>query len=240
MPVLARSGASMTRIPSSAYAPVNETNPLGLAGFICSLIGLVSVGILSPVGLILSLVALGRQPKGFAIAGVILGLLGTCGGLLLVVFALTFGVAVLLAAVGIFMFSQSERIELTADMAKIAAKAQHYKEQNRGIAPAGLEILNLDQPALTDPWNNRYTYVLTTENPGYNIISNGEDGKSGTADDISLRTLDQYWKGAMKDFKRQMKEMEEWDSPSDQAGASSSAPSTGPSTQPAEPAEGDG
>ena len=46
-----------------------ETNGLGLAGFIVSLVGICSGGVLSPIGLVLSIVGLFREPRGFAIAG---------------------------------------------------------------------------------------------------------------------------------------------------------------------------
>ncbi|MBC7834911.1 MAG: hypothetical protein H7Y88_07400 [Phycisphaerales bacterium] len=54
-----------------------QENGLGLAGFIVSLIGLISCGILSPIGLIMSWIAKSREPKGLAIAGVVLGLVGS-------------------------------------------------------------------------------------------------------------------------------------------------------------------
>lgn len=52
-------------------------NGLGLASFVVSILGLVSAGILSPVGAVMGFIALRREPKGFAIAGLILGLLGS-------------------------------------------------------------------------------------------------------------------------------------------------------------------
>lgn len=64
---------------SPQFAPstrVQSSNSLGVAGFILSLIGIVLCGPLTLVGLILSLFALGRQPRGFAIAGLIIGVLG--------------------------------------------------------------------------------------------------------------------------------------------------------------------
>jgi general secretion pathway protein G len=190
------------------YQQVRQANGLGVAAFICSLVGLFTGGILSPIGLILSLVALGRQPRGMAVAGLILGLLGTCGGIVLVIVILAFGLAVALAAVGIFAFTQSERIELTADMAKIAVAAEEFKRDNRDVAPAGVEVLNLEPSTLNDPWGHPYRYILVAEEPGYDVISDGQDGKAGTPDDVSLGKLDRYWEGAMDDFERQMKEMD--------------------------------
>lgn len=42
-----------------------------------SLVGLFLAGIISPVGAIMGLIAMRREPKGFAIAGFVLGLLGS-------------------------------------------------------------------------------------------------------------------------------------------------------------------
>src|SRR5438105_4112972 len=54
-----------------------RTNGLGIAGFIISLLAIPTLGLLSPVALLLSLIALLRRPRGFAFAGFIIGLLGT-------------------------------------------------------------------------------------------------------------------------------------------------------------------
>lgn len=74
------------------------SNSAGLAGFVISLVGLLSCGLLSPVGLIISMMGLKREPKGLAIAGVVIGLVGS----LWVIVALVFGLfAVILAALGL-------------------------------------------------------------------------------------------------------------------------------------------
>ena len=62
------------------YPPQYRTpsNGLGIAGFIVSLVGIVgSCGLLCPVGLLMSIIAMRREPRGFAIAGLIIGLLGS-------------------------------------------------------------------------------------------------------------------------------------------------------------------
>ena len=61
------------QIPPS---PPIQSNGLGTAGFVVSLIGLLTCGVLSIFGLGLSLFGLGKNPKGFAIAGTIMGLIG--------------------------------------------------------------------------------------------------------------------------------------------------------------------
>ena len=50
------------------------SNGIGMAGFICSLVGLFTCGVLFPIGLILSFVGLFFEPRGFAIAGVCISL----------------------------------------------------------------------------------------------------------------------------------------------------------------------
>lgn len=62
--------------PETGYEPP-EQNGLGLAAFIVSLVGLFSVGILSPVAVIMGAIAMRRDPKGFALAGLIIGLFGS-------------------------------------------------------------------------------------------------------------------------------------------------------------------
>ncbi len=60
-----------------AARPRPRSNGLGVAGFVTSLVGLLTCGVLSPFGLMLSVPALVRGPRGFAMAGTVLGLIGT-------------------------------------------------------------------------------------------------------------------------------------------------------------------
>lgn len=175
-----------------------QSNAMGIAGFVCSLVGLVSVGSLSPVGLILSLIGLGREPRGLAIAGVILGVLGTCGwGIFWLIWILLIaaGVGIALGAAAFFALSEPVRGELTVDMGVIAAAIENYRERE-GYLPANLTLLGLDEQALTDPWGNQYHYVFLEESPGYDLISYGKDGQFGTDDDILLSKLPEYWASA--------------------------------------------
>ena len=63
--------------PEDRWDHQPNENGLGLASFIVSIFGLVSAGILSPVGAVMGLIAIRREPRGFAIAGLIIGLLGS-------------------------------------------------------------------------------------------------------------------------------------------------------------------
>lgn len=66
-------------------SPVQQTvviqqapsNGLGTAGFVVSLVGFVTCGILCPLGLLLSFFGLLKPPRGMAVAGTILGGLGS-------------------------------------------------------------------------------------------------------------------------------------------------------------------
>jgi len=187
----------MSQYPHDPLArPVQQTNGLGIAGFVCSLVGLFTGGLLCPIGLILSLVALGRQPKGFAVAGLILGLLGTCGGI--IVFLL-FG-TLILGALGIaaaaVILSESERFEITFDMDGMATAIRVYEDEH-GALPASLDDLELPEAMRTDPWARRYAYRLTPGTAaGFDVISAGPDGQFDTEDDLMLSRRDQIWEGA--------------------------------------------
>lgn len=201
----------MTQIsPQYVIVPdERQTNMLGIVGFVLSLLGILGTGgLLCPVGLVLSLIALGRPPRGFAVAGVVLGLLGTCGGIILAIFVIGIALSVAAGVAGMFVLSQTDRLEISSDMAKIGFAVQQYKEGNRGIAPAGLSGLELERPTLLDPWGHEYRYVLTDNECGFDIISDGEDGLESTDDDIALSKLENFWEGAIEDFKQQMKEMD--------------------------------
>lgn len=160
-------------------APRAGTNGLGIAGFICSLVGLLTCGILSPVGLLLSLAAMFRPPRGFAIAGVMLGILGSLWvATITVVVSLTIGLA---AAAQVVLGAGD--VTALFDIAVIQrAVRQHHQET--GALPRTLDELSLEEGALTDSWGARYTYTIGPGGRSYTIESPGRDGQMGTADDI--------------------------------------------------------
>ncbi len=187
---------TMTQFAYDPYAmPARQSNGLGLAGFICSLVGLVLTGgLLCPIGLILSLAAIGKQPRGFAIAGLIIGLIGTCGGVLVL---LVFG-AVILAALGVatvaaIAFSEPQKLEVTSDMVTIAMAVEHYRDKNNYL-PATLEMLALEQDKLVDPWGQKYRYVQEDPKEKFDLVTAGEDKLWDTKDDVRLSRIDEMWK----------------------------------------------
>jgi len=56
--------------------PKPPTNGWGTAGFIFSLLGIFTGGLLSPIGLLLSFFGLFKRPRGFAATGFVISLLG--------------------------------------------------------------------------------------------------------------------------------------------------------------------
>ena len=162
-----------------------ESNGLGLAGFICSLVGLCSGGALSPIGLILSLVALKDKPRGFAIAGVILGALGSCG----IVLAIALFVLAPMALLGIagaagLAGMMGPQFEARWEMAQINRDVIEYRDRT-GALPLKMSELNISDTELqTDHWGNPYVYQLSADGMTYEIRSLGPDGVSDTSDDI--------------------------------------------------------
>ncbi len=63
---------------TQVFVEAAQSNGLGVAGFIVSLIGLFfCCGWISPLGLLFSFIALAWAPRGFAFAGVVLGMIGS-------------------------------------------------------------------------------------------------------------------------------------------------------------------
>lgn len=65
--------------PPVTQVVVNQAqgNGLGIAGFVVSLLGFFTCGLLCPIGLILSFIGLFKAPRGFAVAGTLLGFGGS-------------------------------------------------------------------------------------------------------------------------------------------------------------------
>ncbi len=57
----------------------SQSNGLGVAGFVLSLLGLFTCGLTSLLGVILSAIGMRREPRGLAIAGLVLGLITVLG-----------------------------------------------------------------------------------------------------------------------------------------------------------------
>lgn len=141
-----------------------ESNGLGLAGFITSLAGLVVTGgLLCPVGLILSLIALSRRPRGFAIAGTVLGFLGSCGSCLIALFVVPLVAGGLLfAALALVASGGVPAINTLDHMMQVDRAITQYVEQHHTL-PDSLSDLNLPSDMLDDGWGTPLRYSVSRE-----------------------------------------------------------------------------
>jgi hypothetical protein len=143
-----------------------RANVLGIVGFVLAFC-------LPPLGLLLSIIAAFKAPRGFAIAGIIIGLIGTA---IVAVVALGFGVA------GKYVVSG---MEFVIDTQQISQSASAYASANNGAAPPDLATLQLPTDTTTDPWGQ--TYRLTPgESGAWTLTSAGIDATWGTTDDITI------------------------------------------------------
>jgi hypothetical protein len=161
-----KGGSAMSQVlgpndPFETYEKPSGSNPLGIVGFILSFC-------LSPIGLIISLIALTKQPRGFAIAGVIIGLLGTgvwgCVG---------FGWSVMQKIGGMSAF------EITQDFEQIQRAAN--------AATTDINSLGLAADVSTDPWGAPYRIAPSADASTFVLTSNGPDKLPDTADDLSVQ-----------------------------------------------------
>jgi hypothetical protein len=185
----------MSMHPPAAYPPVarpEASNGLAIAAFVVALVGLlVTGGLLSPIGLILGLVALGRPGgRGFAITAIILGLLGSCGALIAVALAVIFGAGLIIAAIAFMVGAAGsmEHIDTAVSMTGVAAQVAEFRERT-GSFPESLEQLSLTAAELQDPWGHPLVYEAGGADLGFDLVSPGPDGVEGTDDDIRLTQL---------------------------------------------------
>ena len=164
-------------IPAPMPAPAPRSNGLGIAAFIVSLLGFITCGILWPVGLFLSFIALFRRPRGFAFAGFIISLVGTA----------ILGVVIAFFGVVIFSLTGLARlgapgIQMIIAMVETQQAIENHHRAN-GTLPddlTGEAIANRK----TDGWGHPLHYRQA--GPGrYELRTDGADGVPGTGDDAS-------------------------------------------------------
>ncbi|UCD75850.1 MAG: hypothetical protein JSV91_02815 [Phycisphaerales bacterium] len=185
-----------------------QGNGLGVFAFFVALIGLfIPTGIVSLLGLVLGLVAIGRAPRGFATFAVILGLLGAAFWLVIVLAVAALALVGMIGAgagmVGAFMLTQPEVVETTTDMVNIAIAVQDHAQRHDEM-PDDLDSLELGVAALTDPWGSPYKFKLIDKEPGFDVVSSGADCEFDTDDDIRLSRLDRMWEHAFETFGEKM------------------------------------
>lgn len=174
----------MSQTPSTPPLPVSyspthpaPTNGVGTFGFIISLVGLLlTCGFLSPLGLLISFFGLFKAPRGLAIAGTVLGLVGS--GVLA-----TFGMAMLgvvMLAVGVGQAAMIEQTKATISSARGVIE-QHRADM--GQLPDGVEGNKLILQ-FKDAWKRDLHYEGEQGASKFVIRSAGMDGKLNTEDDV--------------------------------------------------------
>ncbi len=148
-----------------------ESNGLGVAGFVVSLFGLLTLGLLAPVSLLLSGLALFKRPRGFAVAGTILSLIP------LSFYALTYAYFQRAAV------AEQSVARLDSTLAKLAQASSVIERFAvvEGRLPNGIEgnKLILD---IHDGWDQSLQYQRDASNR-FSIRSAGADGVFDNGDD---------------------------------------------------------
>ncbi|MEL7496939.1 MAG: DUF4190 domain-containing protein [Planctomycetota bacterium] len=158
------------------YAIEPESNGLGTAGFVISLISLFLCGIPAIIGVLLSLFALGKNPKGFAIAGLFIGLLG----LLELVLCCTMAYGMYVAVNK--MIDSVQVIATQAILTKSANEIGNEWEKT-GELPNEVDgqiIIGETKDAYDQP------VVYETDGNSFTMRSRGPDGVLITDDDITV------------------------------------------------------
>lgn len=145
-----------------------------------------SLGLLSPITLLMGLTGLGRKPRRVAVAGTVLSLFGIG-----VMAAVTF-LAVRhekmeqyhrqLSSIG--RVNQFKVVETQGLLAEAASEFEEFRDSHQGQLP-----LDLDGNALAikhvDPWQNELRYEVG--NDGATLRSSGPDTQFFTNDDVTYR-----------------------------------------------------
>ncbi|MBX9736245.1 MAG: hypothetical protein K2X32_04905, partial [Phycisphaerales bacterium] len=164
---------------SEFVPPVRRrTNVVGLVGFLISLVGVlggcVGAVVVSPVGLVVSLAGLLRRPRGFAAAGVVLGLLGT----------LWLALAIVLMGGVVMVFSAAVGAATEGAVFSVTERCVRDYNAERGHPPASIDELLKggflrDAPSLYgEPVTMRVESSMRVV-----LLSAGPDRLMGTRDD---------------------------------------------------------
>ena len=210
---MSNQAAAQVQQPNMPYimVPVRERNGLGIVGFLIAFIGLfIPTGIVALLGMLISLVALGKSPRFFAGLGVLTGLFGTVIWLVITILALiglfVGSVVAVVFSAGAFIITQPEVVEVSSDMINVTMAVAEYEKKNNKL-PEDVASLGLGVSTLTDPWGNAYNYQIIDADPGFDVISSGVDGEFDTDDDMKLSGLDKIWETAFESFGSKIQEL---------------------------------
>jgi len=158
------------------------TNPMGTWALVFSILVWTCLPLIgSVIGLILGLVAVRREPRGLAIAAIVLSLVGGCiGGIVALAFVLP-----LLALVGI---TQSGTISLGPTLGTREGEAVEQFRINQGRLPASLDEIYGIGNVPTDEFGMplRLRVMKIEHGEQFEIQAMGDDQQWDTADDRTL------------------------------------------------------
>jgi len=169
----------MTGLPDLNYQTPSAPrgNALGTAGFIVSIIGLFACGVLGPVGLTLSAFGMRKEPRGLAVAGLVIGIVSTLE-LIAVVVLVVFATAAASRAAAAF----APTIKTLAEMQTANTHIESYYSTHTSMLPS-----DADGNAVIverDGWGHPFQYhqIRPTD---FELRSAGPDGIFANGDDIT-------------------------------------------------------
>jgi hypothetical protein len=170
--------------PYASPQPIEPVNGMGLAGFICSLVAIITCGLLSPVSLIISLLGLSQRPRGLAAAGTVISLLGCILGVGMA-YAVVRGVEAANQAIEKMGTEIQAGLKTAGTLASARKKVEDHKVE-KGEYPDDEEGQALVAD-LTDGWEMELRYQKQPE--GYDLRSAGPDKQFDTDDDVLVEDV---------------------------------------------------
>jgi hypothetical protein len=161
------------------FEKARPSNGFGIAGFVTSLLGICTFGLLSPLALLLSLIGLRKSPRGFALTGTLLGGLGTGFWALLFYAVLSAGHADRRHA-----RIEKERRTTFEVIEKVNHDVNEFIIKNEGALPDAIEG-NRFAVQQKDAWGLELQYAPSKK--GFIISSAGPDQRFNTRDDLQKR-----------------------------------------------------
>jgi hypothetical protein len=162
---------------------IAEKNSLAIIGLTVSVVGLFTLGILSPLGLAASIAGALRPPRGTAIAGILLGLVGT---ILLLVYTLPRYLPPVVREVGVGATANDMIVSRSAQDTYIllrgVADLLDERRPDNGDAPSPADG-QANTAGRQDAWITGIRYALI-DDKSFEVRSAGPDRLFDTADDL--------------------------------------------------------
>ncbi|MFK7790684.1 MAG: DUF4190 domain-containing protein [Phycisphaeraceae bacterium] len=156
-----------------------QSNGMGTAAGVCSIIGLVSCGLLCPIGLVLGLMSMKKEPNGMAITGVVLGAIGS---LIYAIIFIFFGGALLVACggcIGIANMANELAEQRVASQPAADAIVAYYETNDKLPDDATVQQLLVG----LEHEGHAFRFKAGIDGSSFTLEHPGDDGQWNTADD---------------------------------------------------------